>query len=56
MSNNLTTNEQIAQMTMPAIVSAEEWQRAWQEMVVKEKEHTRARDALAAARRRCRAC
>jgi len=48
----VTTNEQIAQMKKPAVVSAEEWQNAWQEMLVKEKEHTRSRDALAAARRR----
>lgn len=48
----MTTNEQIAQMKKPAVVSAEEWQNAWQEMLVKEKEHTRSRDALAAARRR----
>lgn len=48
----MTTNEQIAQMKKPAVVSAEEWQNAWQEMLVKEKEFTRSRDALAAARRR----
>jgi predicted dithiol-disulfide oxidoreductase (DUF899 family) len=33
-------------------VSAQEWEAARQEMLVREKEHTRARDALAAQRRR----
>ena len=45
-------NEQIAQMKKPPVVSAEAWHEAWQEMLVKEKELTRSRDALAAARRR----
>ncbi len=36
----------------PPIVSAQEWEAAYQEMLVKEKELTRARDALAAMRRR----
>jgi predicted dithiol-disulfide oxidoreductase (DUF899 family) len=36
----------------PEIVSAQEWNAAWQQMLVKEKELTRARDALAAGRRR----
>ena len=48
----MTSNEQIAKMKKPPVVSAEEWQNSWQEMQVKEKEHTHARDALAAARRR----
>jgi predicted dithiol-disulfide oxidoreductase (DUF899 family) len=39
-------------MNMPPIVSPEEWQAARQELLVKEKELTRARDALAAERRR----
>jgi predicted dithiol-disulfide oxidoreductase (DUF899 family) len=39
-------------MRTPPIVSAEEWQAARQELLVKEKELTRARDALAAQRRR----
>lgn len=34
------------------VVSAQQWQAAWQQMLAKEKELTRARDALAAARRR----
>jgi predicted dithiol-disulfide oxidoreductase (DUF899 family) len=39
-------------MNTPPIVSAEEWDAARQHLLVKEKEVTRARDALAAARRR----
>ena len=39
-------------MNMPPIVSPEEWEVARQELLVKEKELTRARDALAAERRR----
>jgi predicted dithiol-disulfide oxidoreductase (DUF899 family) len=39
-------------MKMPPIVSAEEWGKAREELLVTEKELTRARDALAAERRR----
>jgi predicted dithiol-disulfide oxidoreductase (DUF899 family) len=39
-------------MKMPQIVSPEEWDAAREQMLVKEKELTRARDALAAERRR----
>ena len=39
-------------MNTPPIVSAPEWEAAWQQLLVKEKELTRARDALAAQRRR----
>ncbi|MEU2036679.1 DUF899 domain-containing protein [Nocardia amamiensis] len=39
-------------MKTPSIVTAQEWQAAWQQLLVKEKELTRARDALAALRRR----
>jgi predicted dithiol-disulfide oxidoreductase (DUF899 family) len=39
-------------MELPQIVSAEEWQRAQEALLAKEKEATRARDALAAERRR----
>jgi len=39
-------------MKTPPIVSAQEWDAALAEMLVKEKEFTRARDALAAERRR----
>lgn len=39
-------------MNMPPIVSPQEWETARQELLVKEKELTRARDALNAERRR----
>src|SRR5688500_19479343 len=39
-------------MNTPPVVSPQEWQSTWEQMLVKEKEHTRARDALAAERRR----
>jgi predicted dithiol-disulfide oxidoreductase (DUF899 family) len=39
-------------MDLPPIVSAPEWETAWQALLVQEKEVTRARDALAAQRRR----
>jgi predicted dithiol-disulfide oxidoreductase (DUF899 family) len=39
-------------MKTPPIVSVEEWEAAREKLLVKEKEHTRARDALAAERRR----
>ena len=39
-------------MQTPPIVSPQEWQAARERMLVKEKAHTRARDALAAERRR----
>ena len=39
-------------MNMPPIVSPEEWEAARQQLLVREKELTRARDALAAERRR----
>jgi predicted dithiol-disulfide oxidoreductase (DUF899 family) len=39
-------------MNNPPIVSPQEWDNAREQMLAKEKEHTRARDALAAARRR----
>ena len=39
-------------MNLPPIVSPREWQASWEQMLVKEKAHTRARDALAAERRR----
>jgi len=39
-------------MQTPAIVSAQEWEAARQQLLAKEKAHTRARDALAADRRR----
>src|SRR5918996_281153 len=39
-------------MNVPPIVSPQEWEAARQELLVREKELTRARDALAAERRR----
>jgi predicted dithiol-disulfide oxidoreductase (DUF899 family) len=39
-------------MNMPPIVSPQEWEAAWEELLVEEKALTRARDALAAKRRR----
>ncbi len=39
-------------MKTPPIVSPKEWQAAWEQLLVKEKAVTRARDALAAERRR----
>ena len=39
-------------MHTPAIVSAREWHEARERMLLKEKELTRARDVLAAERRR----
>src|SRR6478672_5162689 len=39
-------------MKTPSIVSAQDWETAYQKMLVKEKEHLRAGDSLAAERRR----
>ena len=39
-------------MNLPPVVSASEWQAAHEQLLAKEKEATRARDALAAERRR----
>ena len=39
-------------MNLPQVVSPAEWQAAHEALLVKEKEATRARDALAAERRR----
>ncbi len=39
-------------MKTPPIVSAQDWEAAYQKMLVKEKEHLRAGDSLAAERRR----
>jgi predicted dithiol-disulfide oxidoreductase (DUF899 family) len=39
-------------MERPPVVSPEEWETAREELLAKEKQHTRARDALAAERRR----
>ena len=50
MSNE--SRRETSTMHKPPIVSAQEWETAYQEMLVKEKEHMRAGDALAAQRRR----
>src|ERR687891_2483982 len=39
-------------MSLPPVVSREEWQAAHEKLLAEEKEATRARDALAAERRR----
>lgn len=41
-----------AAMQTPPVVSAEDWEAARQQLLIKEKAHTRARDALTAERRR----
>lgn len=42
----------MADMNLPEVVSLEEWEAAREELLAKEKEHTRAGDRLAAERRR----
>jgi predicted dithiol-disulfide oxidoreductase (DUF899 family) len=51
-NKNADLKEQEPEMNMPPIVSAQEWESAREELLVKEKELTHARDALAAERRR----
>ena len=46
------TTTRLKNMNTPPIVSPQEWEAARQQLLVKEKELTRARDALAAERRR----
>ena len=48
----MTTTKTPPAMQTPPVVSREDWEAARQQMLVKEKAHTRARDALAAERRR----
>jgi len=48
----MTTLQTMQNIKTPPIVAAEEWEAARQELLVREKELARARDALAAARRR----
>ena len=48
----MTTDDANATMQTPPIVSAKEWEAAYEQLLAKEKELTRARDAMAAARRR----
>ena len=42
----------LVEMETPKVVSSQQWETARQELLAKEKELTRARDALAAERRR----
>jgi predicted dithiol-disulfide oxidoreductase (DUF899 family) len=49
MDNNKKTQ---SNMKTPTVVSSQEWEAERQQLLVKEKELTRARDAMAAARRR----
>src|SRR3569833_1199324 len=51
LAQNETNNGQ-AVMQTPPVVSPQDWEAARQQLLVKEKAHTRARDALAAERRR----
>jgi predicted dithiol-disulfide oxidoreductase (DUF899 family) len=51
-SSEKSRKDQQPAMNTPPIVSAQEWNAARERMLVKEKEMTRARDALAAERRR----
>ena len=48
----MTTQALSSEMKTPKVVSPEEWEAARRELLVKEKEFTHARDALAAERRR----
>ncbi len=48
----MNTQTLTLEMKTPKVVSPKEWEAARQKMLVKEKELTRARDALAAERRR----
>jgi predicted dithiol-disulfide oxidoreductase (DUF899 family) len=52
MTTSAKTEQTALAMQTPPIVSPEAWEKARQEMLVKEKAQTRARDALAAERRR----
>jgi predicted dithiol-disulfide oxidoreductase (DUF899 family) len=48
----MATSYERDKMKTPPIVSAQEWEAARQQLLAKEKELTRARDAMAAERRR----
>src|SRR6187399_3661115 len=52
MSTQTMTSKKSKNMEIPKVVSPKEWEAARQQLLVKEKELTRARDALAAERRR----
>jgi predicted dithiol-disulfide oxidoreductase (DUF899 family) len=46
------SNSRLPEMERPPVVSRQEWDAAWRQLLLKEKTVTRARDALAAERRR----
>ncbi len=48
----MNTTQPQANITIPPVVSPEQWEAARQQLLINEKEHTRAGDALAAQRRR----
>lgn len=48
----MTASSNGTPMRTPPVVSPQDWETARQQLLVKEKAHTRARDALAAERRR----
>jgi predicted dithiol-disulfide oxidoreductase (DUF899 family) len=52
MTDQQTARTEELPTSHPPVVSPEEWQSAWEQMLVKEKAVTRARDALMAERRR----
>jgi hypothetical protein len=52
MATDVLTMKEDDQMQTPPIVSAEDWHAAREQLLIKEKELSRARDALAAERRR----
>src|SRR5215831_10996766 len=52
MSTQTMTSKKEKNMEIPKVVSPQEWEAARQKLLVKEKELTRARDVLAAERRR----
>src|SRR4029450_7092490 len=52
MSTQTMTSKKEKDMEIPKVVSPQQWEAARQQLLVKEKELTRARDALAAERRR----
>ena len=52
MTDQLTATARELPRSHPPVVSREVWEKAWQEMLAKEKALTRASDALAAERRR----
>jgi predicted dithiol-disulfide oxidoreductase (DUF899 family) len=50
--SNIAETEEHPVMNTPPIVDREQWQQAWEQLLVQEKALTRARDELAARRRR----